>query len=47
MRHGLPLINIFDPERTILTLPNPDAYHGLDRYEARDLIVHDLRGRWT
>jgi len=41
-RHDLPLINIFTVDAQI----NENAatkYQGMDRYEARDLIVHDLR----
>ena len=39
-RHDLPLINIFTVDARI-DLPG-SRYHGLDRYEARDVIVHDL-----
>ena len=43
IRHGLPMINILDQSAAILPLPEiPERYHGLDRYEARDLVVHDL-----
>ncbi|HWO99380.1 MAG TPA: valine--tRNA ligase [Methylococcus sp.] len=44
VRHGLPMINIFDKSAQILPREDiPAKYHGLDRYEARDLIVHDLQ----
>ncbi|MGY1425737.1 valine--tRNA ligase [Lysobacter sp. A289] len=40
-RHGLPLINIFtDEAATNDTVPAP--YRGLDRYEARKLVLADL-----
>ena len=39
-RHGLPLINILSPDASI-ELPD-SAYHGLDRYAARQRIVADL-----
>jgi len=46
VRHGLPMINIFNANAEILadteTAGVPEKYHGLERYEARDLIVHDL-----
>ena len=43
VRHGLPMINVLDPSAAILPLADiPERYHGLDRYEARDRIVHDL-----
>ena len=45
-RHRLPMINIFTKGAAILADEEiakiPAKYHGLDRYEARDLIVHDL-----
>ncbi|MFO1419127.1 MAG: valine--tRNA ligase [Methylotetracoccus sp.] len=42
-RHGLPLINVFDHSAAILPLADiPERYHRLDRYEARDLVIHDL-----
>jgi valyl-tRNA synthetase len=40
-RHGLPLINIFDA-RASLNDAAPEAYRGLDRFEARQQIVADL-----
>ncbi len=44
VRHQLPMINVLDPNAAILALPEvPERYHGLDRYEARDLVIHDLR----
>jgi valyl-tRNA synthetase len=44
VRHGLPMINIFDKSAQILPREDiPAKYHGLDRYEARDLVVHDLQ----
>jgi valyl-tRNA synthetase len=43
VRHALPMISVFDKSAAILPLADiPAKYHGLDRYEARDLIVHDL-----
>ncbi len=40
-RHDLPLINIFTIDAA-LNDNCPKKYWGLDRYEARDVIVHDL-----
>jgi valyl-tRNA synthetase len=40
-RHGLALINIFDPDAR-LTDAVPRAYRGLDRLAARDKVVADL-----
>jgi len=40
-RHGLPLINIFTEDATISDAA-PEAYRGLDRFEARARIVADL-----
>jgi len=40
-RHGLPLINILTPTAT-LNDSVPEAYRGLDRFEARRRIVADL-----
>ncbi len=38
------MINVLDLSAAILPLPEiPERYHGVDRYEARDLIIHDLR----
>ncbi|UQN12288.1 valine--tRNA ligase [Methylococcus capsulatus] len=43
VRHALPMISIFDQGAAILPRADiPAKYHGLDRYEARDLVVHDL-----
>ena len=41
-RHGLPMINLFTVDAK-LNDNAPEKYRGLDRYEARDEIVHDLR----
>jgi valyl-tRNA synthetase len=40
-RHNLPLINIFDPH-ACLNENVPEAYRGLDRFEARKRVVADL-----
>ena len=40
-RHGLPMINIFD-DNAALNDNAPEAYRGLDRFEARRRIVADL-----
>ncbi|MEQ9223138.1 MAG: valine--tRNA ligase [Salinisphaeraceae bacterium] len=40
-RHGLPLINIFEPDATV-NGNAPAAYRGLDRFEARKRVVDDL-----
>jgi len=40
-RHNLPLINIFTVDAA-LNDACPAKYRGLDRYEARDVIIHDL-----
>src|SRR2546423_608543 len=40
-RHGLALINIFDPDAR-LTYAVPAAYRGLDRFSAREKVVADL-----
>ena len=40
-RHGLPLINIFTPEAAINSNA-PAKYQGVDRYEARKLVLADL-----
>ena len=40
-RHGLPMINIFDRDAR-LTDAVPEAYRGLDRFEARERVVADL-----
>ncbi|MGF1545757.1 MAG: valine--tRNA ligase [Thiotrichales bacterium] len=41
-RHGLAIINILTHDARINDAA-PSRYQGLDRYEARDMIVHDLR----
>ena len=43
-RHGLELVNVFD-ENAAINGAAPEAYRGLDRYEARDRIVADLEAR--
>jgi valyl-tRNA synthetase len=43
-RHGLELINIFTPDARIGDAA-PAAYRGLDRFEARDRVLHDLEAR--
>ncbi|WP_024891388.1 valine--tRNA ligase [Luteimonas huabeiensis] len=40
-RHGLPLINVFTPEAKV-TGDVPEAYRGLDRFEARQAVLADL-----
>jgi valyl-tRNA synthetase len=40
-RHGLPLINVFDRDAR-LNENAPEAYRGLDRFEARKRVVADL-----
>ncbi len=40
-RHDLPLINIFD-QRGALNENVPEAYRGMDRFEARKRVVDDL-----
>jgi len=40
-RHGLPMINIFDRD-ACLNENAPEAYRGLDRYEARKRIVAEM-----
>ncbi|NJN45974.1 MAG: valine--tRNA ligase [Candidatus Competibacteraceae bacterium] len=40
-RHDLPVLNVFTPDARI-NENGPEAYEGLDRYEARKLIVADL-----
>ncbi|ESR23532.1 valine--tRNA ligase [Lutibaculum baratangense] len=41
-RHDLPMINVLD-ERARINENAPDAYRGLDRYEARRRIVADMQ----
>jgi len=40
-RHDLPLINVLNPDAS-MNDNAPEAYRGLDRFKARDLIVADL-----
>ena len=40
-RHGLPMVNIFDMEAR-LNENAPDAYQGMDRFDARDKIVAEM-----
>ncbi len=42
LRHDLPQINVFTIDARIND-EAPEQYRGLDRYEARDEIVHDLK----
>ena len=44
LRHGLPLINLFDKNAS-LNDEAPPAYRGLDRFEARKRIVADLEAQ--
>jgi valyl-tRNA synthetase len=41
-RHGLPLVNVLTPDACINDNA-PEQYRGLERYEARDVIVRDLK----
>lgn len=42
-RHDLPMINVFDTLARIEKLESiPEAYHGLDRFEARKQILREL-----
>jgi len=41
-RHNLPMINVFTVDAA-MNDQVPEKYRGLDRYEARDVIVHDLQ----
>ena len=43
-RHGLPMVNIMDAEARIND-DAPEAYRGLDRYEARRRVVADLEAK--
>ncbi len=43
-RHGLPPLNVFTPDAHI-NENGPEAYRGMDRYEAREQIVADLTER--
>jgi valyl-tRNA synthetase len=42
LRHGLPMINVFTPDAA-LNENAPEAYQGLDRFEARKRIIDDLQ----
>tara|TARA_R110001599_G_scaffold353870_1_gene601337 strand:+ start:123717 stop:126485 length:2769 start_codon:yes stop_codon:yes gene_type:complete len=42
-RHGLPMINIFDDDAAINN-EAPEAYRGMDRFEARKQIIADMDG---
>ncbi|QFY43586.1 valine--tRNA ligase [Candidatus Methylospira mobilis] len=46
LRHGLAMINVLSSTAAILADTTdasiPPKYYGLDRYEARDVIIHDL-----
>jgi len=46
LRHGLAMINVLSSTAAILADTTdasiPSKYYGLDRYEARDVIIHDL-----
>ena len=41
-RHDLPMYNIFTVDAKIND-EAPAKYHGLDRYEARDEVIHDIK----
>ncbi|MFB6368095.1 MAG: class I tRNA ligase family protein, partial [Gemmatimonadota bacterium] len=41
-RHGLETVNVLDEDARV-TDAAPEAYRGLDRYEAREAVVDDLR----
>ena len=42
-RHGLPMLNILTTRAHLADVPEvPEAYRGLDRYEARERVVADL-----
>lgn len=41
-RHDLPMNNIFTVDACIND-EQPEKYRGFDRYEARDMIIHDLK----
>ncbi|MEX2650716.1 MAG: valine--tRNA ligase [Alphaproteobacteria bacterium] len=43
-RHGLPMVNIFD-EQARLNDSAPEAYRGLDRFEARKRVLADLEAQ--
>ncbi len=43
-RHGLEMVNVLDP-RGYLNENAPEAYRGLDRFEARDRVVADMEAQ--
>ena len=43
-RHDLELVNVLD-ENAVINHAAPEAYRGLDRYDARDKVVADLEAR--
>ncbi len=43
-RHDLPMINIFNPDAS-LNENTPQAYQGLDRFEARERVIADLQAK--
>jgi len=43
-RHGLPMINVLDADAS-LNQNAPEAYRGLDRFEARQKILEDLESQ--
>lgn len=43
-RHGLPLINIFTPDATV-NANAPERFVGLDRYEARKVVLAELEAQ--
>ena len=43
LRHGLPMVNIFNPDATVNE--NGGAYRGMDRFTARKAVVRDLEER--
>ena len=43
-RHDLELVNVLD-EDAVINHAAPEAYRGLDRYDARDKVVADLEAR--
>ena len=43
-RHDLELVNVLD-ENAVINDAAPEAYRGLDRYDARDKVVADLEAR--
>ncbi len=43
-RHDLPMINVFTPDAKINN-ESPEQYRGLDRFDAREMIVTDLQNQ--